>query len=993
VFFARPAGRRPVRRSRPWLALAVLVCVCAALAACTGSDSAGDADASTSTAPLARTAVEQVWTAAGIDPVTGVTTIGGVAVVFGNTSDGLLIYGLDPATGSILWSKPAIVPGSDFIGVWAHDINGSVAYYRPTGTDRVSQFVLADPKTGGDRSVSAARYWSAEPASCEDNETWVCLASFVQSGTGDWDVQSFRINQATGETTPIYDQATAAPAGARSLPVPGLYYTTDNPDLTTFGRWVDGATTWTKTATELFGADQPKPDSFWTSMTKDRSHAIVTALKVDRDPGARVDLSTGVSTSTFSMVDGSPSWTRPGWLGCGLDRALARISQTDEYLCRYTGSAAPSTDRNWRSTYVTTDLAVTVERVDPATGDVRWSADVGDAKSLAGDSTGGASAVLDDTHVYQPTAAGGLVIDLDTGSTRASSADDTLWCDQDGTFTMAEPKYESSTPISTAEKSGLVRPCRSTGEDAPIPTTTIPAAVSATFPGDLRVVAMPGKVAGFLVPPAAGGNPDTTPDPSQFPAPTASPTASAVPGPAPQQIVKAVEQAWATTGFEAKSTLVMVAGTAVLYGAVGTDLFLIGLEPATGTERWRRQVSVTAFSPSQEITVDKIDDKVAYLRADKDVNTQIVLIDPATGTDLLATDPQWWFNVPQACVDDPASLCATAYVWSADRTSADPHRFRIDRITGATTMIPDDAATAPGAAAGYTTLWNDLVSIDNAPTATVGIVKDGAVVWSRPLTELLGPDASLDHGWYASEDDGDVPVLQLSGTIGWKSDGTSYPSLDLASNLITVGINRNDGTVIWQDPGTSPQCRYQLPSRRDMSTPGSENPALRCRYTGRLDSVPVGSAVNLNSASELSVTVERVDLQTGKAVWSVPLGAVPALAIANTGVPVTWLDDHHLLANGQVLDLDGGSVRPPTAGESFWCPEPQTFTSTDSWMFGDGSVRHDKRIEGEVLQCDQGGAPITGPPTAVPLVVSTVTDAALRMVATRSGVIAYRVPL
>jgi hypothetical protein len=100
-----------------------------------------------------------------------------------------------------------------------------------------------------------------------------------------------------------------------------------------------------------------------------------------------------------------------------------------------------------------------------------------------------------------------------------------------------------------------------------------------------------------------------------------------------------------------------------------------------------------------------------------------------------------------------------------------------------------------------------------------------------------------------------------------------------------------------------------------------------------------------------------------------------------------------LLANGQVLDLDGGSVRPPTAGESFWCPEPQTFTSTDSWMFGDGSVRHDKRIEGEVLQCDQGGAPITGPPTAVPLVVSTVTDAALRMVATRSGVIAYRVPL
>ena len=157
--------------------------------------------------------------------------------------------------------------------------------------------------------------------------------------------------------------------------------------------------------------------------------------------------------------------------------------------------------------------------------------------------------------------------------------------------------------------------------------------------------------------------------------------------------------------------------------------------------------------------------------------------------------------------------------------------------------------------------------------------------------------------------------------------------------------------------------------------------------------MPAGYAVNLNSASELSVTVERVDLQTGKAVWSVPLGAVPALAIANTGVPVTWLDDHHLLANGQVLDLDDGSVRPPAAGETFWCPEMQTFISTDAVRYADGTVRLDKRIEGEVLQCDQGGAPITGPPTAVPLAVSTVTATGLRLVATRSGVIAYRVPL
>ena len=315
-------------------------------------------------------------------------------------------------------------------------------------------------------------------------------------------------------------------------------------------------------------------------------------------------------------------------------------------------------------------------------------------------------------------------------------------------------------------------------------------------------------------------------------------------------------------------------------------------------------------------------------------------------------------------------------------------------------MIPDDvdpdlAVPDPAAPAGtpaYTTLWKDLVSIDDAPAPTVGIVKDGAVVWSRPLAELLGPDATLDNGWYASEDDGAVPVLQLSATVGWKSNGTSYPALDLATNLITVGINSDDGTVIWQEPGTSPQCRYQLPSVQDMSTPGSENPALRCRYTGRLDSVPAGYRVGLSSASELSVTVERVDLQTGKAIWSVPLGAVPALAVNSGGVPATLLDDHRLLANGQVLDLDGGSVRPPAAGETFWCPESQTFTQTSGLTYADGSTRYDRRIEGEVFACDQAGNPVTGPPTAVPLAVSTVTDGGLRMVSTRSGVIAYRVP-
>ena len=85
-----------------------------------------------------------------------------------------------------------------------------------------------------------------------------------------------------------------------------------------------------------------------------------------------------------------------------------------------------------------------------------------------------------------------------------------------------------------------------------------------------------------------------------------------------------------------------------------------------------------------------------------------------------------------------------------------------------------------------------------------------------------------------------TPILELAGWIGWKGDGPTYPSLDLANNLVTVGINRDDGSVVWRQTGTSPMCRYGLKNRRFMSTPGSEDPTLRCVYTGRLDSSPPG---------------------------------------------------------------------------------------------------------------------------------------------------------
>ena len=128
----------------------------------------------------------------------------------------------------------------------------------------------------------------------------------------------------------------------------------------------------------------------------------------------------------------------------------------------------------------------------------------------------------------------------------------------------------------------------------------------------------------------------------------------------------------------------------------------------------------------------------------------IVLIDPATGTDMIATETRLWIDFPEICADDEASLCAPAYYVELDNTLT-RQRLRINRQDAGVTPIPEPVKPSSDP---YTTLWNDVVTINGTPTPTLGIVKDDAVVWSKPLADLLGPDATLDHGWYASEDDG-----------------------------------------------------------------------------------------------------------------------------------------------------------------------------------------------------------------------------------------------
>ena len=157
-----------------------------------------------------------------------------------------------------------------------------------------------------------------------------------------------------------------------------------------------------------------------------------------------------------------------------------------------------------------------------------------------------------------------------------------------------------------------------------------------------------------------------------------------------------------------------------------------------------------------------------------------------------------------------------------------------------------------------------------------------------------------------------------------------------------------------------------------MSTPGSSYPALRCRYAGQLNSTPPGDGRELTASSNLSVVLERVDLQTGKAIWSIPIGDARSLAVDNSGIAMVHLDDHRILVNGQVVDLDSGTVRAPAAGETFWCPARQYFRQA-VLGYERGLGRLDRTAGGEVYECDAQANPVSTTPTDVPLAVSVMT--------------------
>ncbi|HET8601065.1 MAG TPA: PQQ-binding-like beta-propeller repeat protein, partial [Segeticoccus sp.] len=91
-----------------------------------------------------------LWHSTKLDPVSGVTNVDGVAVLYTHRGQSLRITALDPRTGTQLWAHEAsasqLLPG---IPLSVHQVGDKVVYLRPSNKwDDRARLVVVAPRTG-----------------------------------------------------------------------------------------------------------------------------------------------------------------------------------------------------------------------------------------------------------------------------------------------------------------------------------------------------------------------------------------------------------------------------------------------------------------------------------------------------------------------------------------------------------------------------------------------------------------------------------------------------------------------------------------------------------------------------------------------------------------------------------------------------------------------------------------------------------------------------
>ncbi len=427
---------------------------------------------------------------------------------------------------------------------------------------------------------------------------------------------------------------------------------------------------------------------------------------------------------------------------------------------------------------------------------------------------------------------------------------------------------------------------------------------------------------------------------------------------------------WRSSGFTPRSPVHVIGSVAVVYGSVGDQLFLFGLDETSGVTRWQVPASGSSIAPAVTLDVTTIGGRVVFYGATSAATENVArmqALDPGTGVIVASSSPQRWVSAPVSCDSAQVTACAGTEVgaggWSA---------FVVDLRTGRTTLTQ---GVRP-----FRQVGDELVdSLARSPEQLSRLV-NGRAVWTVPLADAFGATATSDDGWdFQTFAGAGVVVGTVLRTVG--VDAAYGSSLDLTTAPSTAAVSLATGATVWHQSGVSVDCLGAVRS----SAPDGANAPIRCRYTGGMSVDPTG---DIGVTADYTVALEGYDPATGATIWTADFGNDFALVHSDNPLPLLQ-DDQAVVTTRRGdrvwVDLRTGAQQPASDSAIYWChsntayqQSPRPTTAVDVPNDRLGSVEY---------PCQPSGLQVSRYPSAVPSALGERVGNAV-LIATSDGVVA-----
>lgn len=399
-------------------------------------------------APHARLAVPQAaWINDELKPIGQPEAVGAVVVgiVLSPDEQGLLVVGLDPATGRKLWERPLtpslLTPG---VRVQVARLGSDrIAYFRPTLADSpYAEMVLADAATGTDIAKTDRALFASGPYRCDSSPDVCAIVSNDPSPAR----ATLRLEAATGRSRFDRDPL---PHGARQIGGGGLIDLGDRPG-NTLALLREGRVWWRTPVSAAFPPGFSTDNGWSWELYREARVFVGSVFGPSVHDGTQFvqDLGRTSATAALSERDGSVVWRDEGStvnfhletdhvpVRCRWRGTMA--SKAGEFTVSLRGLAVSTVSKTAEATVSFRGVDVTLEGFDVATGKTTWSVPLGGETSLvAGDAR---PPIAGPTQAVLNGPAGPIVVDLARGQVTRPTAGATFWCGTDRDYWIS-PAY------------------------------------------------------------------------------------------------------------------------------------------------------------------------------------------------------------------------------------------------------------------------------------------------------------------------------------------------------------------------------------------------------------------------------------------------------------------------------------------------------------------------------------------------------------------------